>query len=84
MQTQHLEIRGVPLTTVERLNRARTIPIERYEEDGCFDRFGYLSSLADEHGIDLPLLIEFADLLGAEEDFDGLVSWLEDAAAAGL
>jgi hypothetical protein len=73
-----LSLDGIPLATVERLNRERTIPIARYEEDECFDRFGYLKGLAWYHGIDLPTVIEIADLLGSEEDFDGLVTTLED------
>jgi len=71
---------GIPLATVLRLNAARTIPLERYEEDGCFDRYGYIRDLADDHGVDLPMAIEMAELLGPEEDFDGLVCTLEDMA----
>jgi len=70
---------GIPLKTVLRLNEARTVPLERYEEDGCFDRYGYIVALADDWGIDLDIAIELADLLGPEEDFDGLVCALEDA-----
>jgi len=73
-----LAIDGVPLATVERLNRARTIPLARYEEDGCFDRFGYLKDLSQYHELDLENVILMADLLGPEEDFDGLVTTLED------
>lgn len=73
-----LAIDGVPLATVERLNRARTIRLDRYEEEGNFDRFGYLRDLAATHGIALGDAILMADLLGPEEDFDGLVTTLED------
>ena len=41
---------GIPLATVLRLNAERTIDLERYEEDGAFDRYGYLRDLADNHG----------------------------------
>lgn len=78
MSQTSLAIDGVPLATVERLNRARTIPLERYAEEGCFDRFGYLRDLACTHGITLGDVILMADLLGPEEDFDGLATTLED------
>ena len=76
-----LEIRGVPLATVERLNRDRTIPLDRYQEDGAIDRFGYLESLADDHGVEFDVILTLVDVLGPEEDFDGLVTSLEDLAA---
>ena len=76
-----LEIRGVPLATVERLNRDRAIPIERYQVDGAIDRFGYLESLADDHGVEFDVVLTLVDVLGPEEDFDGLVTSLEDLAA---
>ncbi len=46
-----------------------------YKENGYADRADYLSCLAEDYGIDLQAL---ADLLGPIEDFDGLVSSLED------
>ena len=76
-----LEIRGVPFATVERLNRERTIPLDRYQEDGSIDRFGYLESLADDHGVEFNVVLTLVDVLGPEEDFDGLVTSLEDFAA---
>jgi hypothetical protein len=76
-----LEIRGVPRATVERLNRDRTIPLERYQDDGAIDRFGYLESLADDHGVEFDVVLTLVDVLGPEEDFDGLVTSLEDLAA---
>ena len=78
MTTRMLMLDGIAMPTIERLNRARTIAIARYEEDGCFDRFGYLRDLARDHGVDLAALIQLADLLGADEDFDGLVTSVED------
>ena len=70
---------GISITTVLRINAARTIPLERYEEEGNFDRFGYLRDLADNHGADLAAVIEVAFVLGPNEDFDGLVTTIEDA-----
>lgn len=54
----------IPLATILRINAARTIPLTRYEEEGNFDRFGYIKDLAENHGADLPAVIEIADLLG--------------------
>jgi hypothetical protein len=79
-----LEIRGVPLATIQRLNRERTIPLERYQEDGAIDRFGYLESLGDSHGVEFDVVLTLVDVLGPEEDFDGLVTSLEDFVAGGF
>lgn len=47
-----------------------------YQQNGFADRKEYLVSLADEYGEHVVYLL--ADLLGPNEDFDGLVSELED------
>ena len=73
-----LEIRGVPLETVLRLNAERTISLDRYQEEGVPDRFGYLKSLAEDHGCDFDVVLTPVDVLGPDEDFDGLVTSLED------
>lgn len=49
-----------------------------YKENGYADRADYLSCLAEYYGVDLPTVQALADLLGPNEDFDGLVSSLED------
>ncbi len=77
----NLEVRGVPLATFERLNRERTVPLDRYQEDGAIDRFGYLESLGADHGVEFDFVLTLVDVLGPEEDFDGLVTSLEDLAA---
>lgn len=64
--------------TIDRINRARTIDLERYEEDGADNRFQYLEGLAENLGVPLEPLIELAELLGPNEDFDGLVTMAED------
>lgn len=46
-----------------------------YEQNGYEDRQDYLDCLADEYG---DMVYEIADLLGENEDFDGLVTTLED------
>ena len=79
-----LVVRGVPLGLVERLNRARTIPLERYQVDGAIDRFGYLENLDADHGVDFDTILTLVDVLGPEEDFDGLVTTLEDLPAGGF
>lgn len=47
-----------------------------YKENGYNDREEYLKDLAIEYGHHVYVL---ADLLGPEEDFDGLIISLEDA-----
>lgn len=52
--------------------------ISIYKQNGYEDRNDYLSCLADEFGIDLDMVLLRADLLGPDEDFDELVTSLED------
>ena len=49
-----------------------------YQENGYENRKDYLKSVADEYGIDLGIVCLLADVLGPNEDFDGLISALED------
>lgn len=49
-----------------------------YIERGYADRNDYLRSLSDEYGIDIFVVYAVASVLGPNEDFDGLVSALED------
>ena len=49
-----------------------------YEEHGYANRAEYIASLADEYDMDYQTVAELAFILGEEEDFDGLVSELED------
>jgi hypothetical protein len=49
-----------------------------YERNGYKDREEYLKSLADDWGVELFAVHMIADVLGPSEDFDGLVSELED------
>ena len=51
-----------------------------YTENGYKNRRDYLECLADDFGIDKGTVFAVASLLGASEDFDGLVSSLEDYA----
>jgi hypothetical protein len=56
----------------------------RYIAHGYKDRDDYLESLAQEYGIDNMAVRMIADTLGPSEDFDGLVSELEDFSYLGL
>jgi hypothetical protein len=49
-----------------------------YQENGYESRRDYLESLADELGIDQSIVFSLASMLGPSEDFDGLVTSLED------
>jgi len=52
-----------------------------YKDNGHANREDYLSCLAEEYGLDLEEVVRpLADLLGPSEDFDGLVTSLEDEA----
>lgn len=51
-----------------------------YQEHGFESRADYLDDLALEMGIDSAIVFAMADLLGMNEDFDGLVTSLEDYA----
>jgi hypothetical protein len=49
-----------------------------YTDNGYKNRADYLESLSDEFGISLDAVYLIADVLGPNEDFDGLVVALED------
>lgn len=49
-----------------------------YEENGYENRRDYLQSLAEEYGLSYKEVSTIAELLGPSEDFDGLISTLED------
>ena len=49
-----------------------------YQENGYSSRKEYLHSLADDYGVDINVVVQLASLLGEGEDFDGLVSSLQD------
>ena len=49
-----------------------------YEINGFESRLDYLNDLADGMGIERSTVLALADLLGENEDFDGLVTSLED------
>lgn len=49
-----------------------------YQENGYADRKEYLDFLAEDFGVNIEVVYTFASVLGRSEDFDGLVSALED------
>lgn len=49
-----------------------------YTENGYKSRKDYLASLADDFGVSLEIVFTLASLLGPSEDFDALVTQLED------
>ena len=50
-----------------------------YQENGYKDRKDYLNSMAEEFDVPITVVLSIANMLGPNEDFDGLVSALEDA-----
>jgi hypothetical protein len=56
----------------------------RYTANGYRDRNEYLNTLADDIGIDTMAVRMIADMLGPSEDFDGLVTELEDFGYPGM
>ena len=56
---------------------------EVYQENGYADRADYLNCLSEDYGIPAEAIIAMAEVLGPDEDFDGLVSNLEDAMYGG-
>lgn len=49
-----------------------------YQEAGYASRTEYLKALAEEHDVPVGLVFDAAFLLGPDEDFDGLVTLLEE------
>ena len=49
-----------------------------YKQHGYKSREDYLSSLAEEYGVAKIVVYSLADILGPNEDFDGLINALED------
>lgn len=55
-----------------------------YTDEGYESRRDYLTSLADDFGIDTEIVFSIAGMLGSSEDFDGLVTELEDYQSIGM
>lgn len=48
------------------------------------ERIEYLESLVDSYGVDSSIVFALAEVLGEEEDYDGLISSLEDCEFMGV
>jgi hypothetical protein len=51
-----------------------------YKENGYDSRKDYLTCIADDYGLEVADVFTVASILGSSEDFDGLLSSLEDMA----
>lgn len=49
-----------------------------YTDQGYENRKDYLNGLAEEYGIDRDMVYAAASMLGPNEDFDGLVTTIQD------
>ena len=49
-----------------------------YQENGYADRGDYLTCLSEDYGVSIEDVYSLAEMLGENEDFDGLVSASED------
>ena len=49
-----------------------------YQSNGYKNRADYLENLSFSYGVDLEQVQLAADMLGENEDFDGLINTLED------
>ena len=49
-----------------------------YQQNGYADRDNYLTCLSEDYGVSIEDVYSLAEMLGENEDFDGLVCALED------
>jgi len=49
-----------------------------YTDNGYNSRKHYLECVAEDYGVPLETVLVISDMLGPNEDFDGLISSLED------
>jgi len=52
-----------------------------YTDEGFRNRRDYLESLCEDFNVDLETVLTVAAILGPSEDFDGLITALEDIEA---
>lgn len=52
-----------------------------YQENGYKNRRDYLQCLSEDYGVPYETVMSLAEMLGQNEDFDGLVQALEDCEA---
>ena len=56
--------------------------MNEYTDNGYKNRREYLDSLSEDMGIDRDTVFALAGMLGPSEDFDGLITMLEDMEGA--
>lgn len=49
-----------------------------YQQNGFKNRRDYLTSLVEDFDVDIVKILMLADILGPDEDFDALLTHLED------
>jgi hypothetical protein len=49
-----------------------------YQENGYADRADYLRCMSEDYGVPIEVVRLLANVLGPNEDFDGLITELED------
>jgi hypothetical protein len=67
-------------TTRQQWQPLESTTMSIYTDEGYTSRRDYLENLADDMGIDRQTVFTLATMLGSNEDFDGLVTTLEDIA----
>lgn len=50
-----------------------------YTDNGYDSRKHYLECMAEDYGVPVEIVFSLAQMLGSNEDFDGLINALEDA-----
>lgn len=50
-----------------------------YQQHGYYNRTDYLRCMSEDYCVPFDTVLVLADMLGENEDFDGLVAALEDA-----
>lgn len=60
-----------------------TPELDVYEQNGYVDRADYLRAQSENYGVSLETVKMLAELLGPNEDFDGLVSQLDEMEGEG-
>ena len=49
-----------------------------YQQNGYVDRDDYLTCLSEDYGVSIEDVYSLSEMLGENEDFDGLICALED------
>ena len=57
----------------------KTMDENIYQQNSYADRDNYLTCLSEDYGVSIEDVYSFSEMLGENEDFDGLICALEDA-----